>query len=81
MFAIKQYNEFIQQPDSTLEACQAGPVEITGEKNSYVIMTTEYLRRLLTDTILANQLDKILTEMKNGKGIQEKEIMSLLEHE
>ena len=81
MFAVKTYNEFIQKPDSTLEECLDGPVEISGEKQSYVIMTVDYLRRLLVDSTLANQLDEILLRLKNKRDIPEQKIMSLLEHE
>jgi hypothetical protein len=81
MFAVKPYNEFIQQPVTTLEECQNGPIEISDEKQSYVIMTAEYLRRLLADSSLANQLDKILLQLKNKKGVPEEKIMRLLEHE
>lgn len=81
MFAIKSLNEFIQQPYDILKKCQDGPIEISAEEQSYVIMKTEYLRHLLTDTSLATELGKIFVRLKNRKGVPEKKIMSILGHE
>ena len=78
MFAAKSLNEFVQQPYDTLKECQNGPIEISSEEQSYVLMTAEYLRRILADTFLANQLDEILVRLKNRKGVPEKKIMSIL---
>ena len=81
MSVVKPLNEFIQKPHNTLKECQAGPIEISGEEQSYVIMTAEYLRRLLADTFLVNQLDEIFIRLKNRKGISENKITGILEHE
>ena len=81
MFAVKPLNEFIEQPHNTLKECQAGPIEISGEEQSYVLMTAEYLRRILADSLLANELDEILGRLKINKSVAEEKIMSILGHE
>ncbi len=79
MFNIKPLNEFIQSPSSVLEECLRGPVEISAREQSFVIMTKDYLQRLLADSSLADHLEKILSDLKNTEGIPENVVMSLLE--
>ena len=81
MVTIKSLKSFMQQPDDVLRDCHAGPVEISGGEQPYVIMTVDYLQRLLTDTALADTLDEIFACVKNKKDVPEEKIMGILEHE
>ena len=73
-------NKSFELPQDLLDQCKTGPIEISGGEQPCVIMTTEYLRRLLADASLANHLDNVLNEIKNNVGIPEEKIMSILEH-
>lgn len=64
MFKTKSLSSFIQKPDYALRECLEGPVEITGGEEPFGIMTAEYLRKLLADSLLADHLDQILAKMK-----------------
>jgi hypothetical protein len=79
MFIEKSINSFIEEPSDTLKACHDGPVELTGNDQSYVLMTKGFLNRLLSDISLANNLDKILARMKRDKNVPEKKVMELLD--
>ena len=78
MFIEKPLTLFINQPEDILKECQAGPIEIAGVDRSYVVMTTEFLQRLLKDISLADHLDKILEKLKKKEGVPEEKIMGIL---
>lgn len=78
MFTTKSLSSFIGQPDDILRECSTGPVELTGGDQPYIIMTQEYLRRLLTDTYLADHLDEILTRLRKNRSVPEEKVMGIL---
>jgi len=78
MFTTKPLSSFIGQPDDILRECSTGPVELTGGDQSYILMTQEYLRRLLTDIHLADHLDDILTRLRKNRGVPEEKVMEIL---
>lgn len=78
MFTEKPLTLFIEQPQDILQACHNGPIEITGNDHSYVVMTTEYLQRIIKDMHLADHLDKILARLKKDGGISEERVMGIL---
>ena len=79
MLITKSLNSFIQHPNDILKECHTGPVEITGGEQSYILMTSEYLKRLLIDSYIAANLDKILAKLKNNGRISKKEVMEAIE--
>lgn len=79
MFTAKPLTLFIEHPESVLTECHDGPVEIAGDGRSYVVMTSEFLQRLLKDISLADQLDKIFVGLKEKGGVPEDRVMDLLE--
>jgi len=79
MFTEKPLTSFIEHPENVLKECHDGPVEIAGDDRSYVVMTSEFLQRLLKDISLADQLDTILVGLKEKGGVPEDRVMGLLE--
>lgn len=78
MFKTKPLAAFIEQPDHSFRECIEEPMEITGGEQPYVVMTMEYLRRLLADSNLADHLDGILERLERTGGVSEQEIMGVL---
>ena len=79
MWTTKSLDSFIRKPTEIIKECKLGPVEITGGDQSYVVMTSEFLRRLLTDSYIAANLDKIIAKFKNNGEISKNEILKALE--
>ncbi|MBC8186351.1 hypothetical protein H8E88_35155 [candidate division KSB1 bacterium] len=80
MLLTKRSTKSFELPQDLLNECKTGPVEISDDEQPYVIMTTEYLRRLLADASLGNHLDNILKKLKKSDGAPEEKVMSILEH-
>ena len=78
MFTEKTLTFFIKQPENVLRACHDGPIEITGNDHSYVVMTREYLQRIIKDMHLADHLDRILSRLKKEGGVSDERVMGIL---
>jgi len=80
MIITRPANKSFELPQDLLDLCKSGPIEISGDEQPYVIMTTEYLRRLLADASLGNHLDNVLDKLKNSDGVPEDKILNILRH-